>query len=136
MPKTLNPVQDIVDLSGKQTQKAHTVILPLGLNFLNSVRKCAAEFDRKSKRLDILFLKAGVSMTASKLTKGGYEAQVGVNHMSPALLSQLVSPKVLETTSREPGADVRITVASSEAAHVFGPKTGRAQRTCRNAGNA
>ena len=93
------------------------------------MKKCAAEFNQRSDRLDLLFLNAGVSSTAPSLTKEGYEQQFGINHMGHALLTQLLMPKMLSTTRNVNGGakpDVRIVVTSSIGGHVFQPKTGLA----------
>lgn len=107
-------------------EKARIEILQLDLSSFDSVRKCAAEFNRKSDRLDILFLNAGIASTAPTLTKEGFESQFGVNHMGHALLTQLLLPKMLETRRQHPDADLRITVTSSIGAHRFVPQTGLA----------
>ncbi|KAK5122611.1 hypothetical protein LTR85_003874 [Meristemomyces frigidus] len=127
-------------LCARNTTTAHTVvesiretnpeakieILQLDLSSFDSIKECAAEFNAKSDRLDILVLNAGVGVTAPKLTNEGYESQFGINHLGHSLLTQLILPKMLETHRREPGADVRITVTSSMGANRFAPSSGLA----------
>lgn len=48
-------------------------ILELDLGDFNSVKKCADEFLRREKRLDILLLNAGIAFEGADLTKSGYE---------------------------------------------------------------
>lgn len=100
-------------------------ILDLDLASLDSVKKCAAEFNERESRLDLLFLNAGVASTAPAVTREGYEFQFGVNHMGHALLTQLLMPKMLQTRKEDPKADVRIVATASNAAFApFLPKGG------------
>jgi NAD(P)-dependent dehydrogenase (short-subunit alcohol dehydrogenase family) len=99
-----------------QTKYGKIHVLDLDLASLNSVKNCAAEFNAKETRLDLLFLNAGVASTAPALTKEGYEYQFGINHLGHAFLTQLLLPKMMETKRADPKADVRIVVTSSNAA--------------------
>ncbi|KAK9318924.1 hypothetical protein V1517DRAFT_349555 [Lipomyces orientalis] len=100
-------------------------VLDLDLASLDSVKKCAAEFNEKENRLDLLFLNAGVAGTAPALTREGYEFQFGVNHVGHALLTQLLMPKMLQTRGEDPTTDVRIVATASNAAFApFLPKGG------------
>jgi NAD(P)-dependent dehydrogenase (short-subunit alcohol dehydrogenase family) len=102
-------------------------ILNLDLASLDSVKTCAAEFNEKEGRLDLLFLNAGVASTAPAVTREGYEYQFGVNHVGHALLTQLLMPKMLHTKREDPNADVRIIATASNAAFApFLPKGGLA----------
>ena len=57
---------------------------------------------------------AGIMAVPPGATKEGYEIQFGTNHMGHALLTRLLMP-VLQTTTKLPGADVRIVNLTSEA---------------------
>jgi NAD(P)-dependent dehydrogenase (short-subunit alcohol dehydrogenase family) len=113
----------LIDTIHQQHPNANIVPLQLDLSTFDSIKKCAAEFNSKSDRLDLLFLNAGIAGTAPSLTTEGYETQFGVNHVGHALLSQLLMPKLL-ATQKQPGSDVRIMVTSSVGAHQFSPKSG------------
>ncbi|EXJ79272.1 hypothetical protein A1O3_08774 [Capronia epimyces CBS 606.96] len=91
-------------------------VLDLDLASLDSVKKCAADFNQREHRLDLLFLNAGVAGTAPALSPEGYEFQFAVNHMGHALLTQLLLPKMLQTRRSDPKADVRIVATASDAA--------------------
>ncbi|KAL6241306.1 hypothetical protein RBB50_011779 [Rhinocladiella similis] len=107
-------------------------ILDLDLATLDSVKKCAAEFNEKENRLDLLFLNAGVASTAPALTREGYEFQFGVNHLGHALLTQLLMPKMLQTRRDDPKADVRVIATASNAAFApMLPKGGLALNAMR-----
>lgn len=134
----------VVNTIHQQHPDAKIEILELDLSSFDSVKKCAAAFDQKSNRLDILFLNAGIASTAPAKTKEGYENQFGgklllpfqlfcgalttllVNHMGHALLTQLLLPKMLQTAHSSKDADVRIVLTSSVGAMRFSPKNGLA----------
>ena len=82
------------------------------LSSLKSVRACAQEFVKQEKRLDVLFLNAGVMAVPPATTEDGYEIQIGTNHVGHALLTKLLLPTLLKT-AEEPGADVRVVSVSS-----------------------
>ena len=111
------------DLRGRHSSVDFQV-LQLDLSSFDSIKACAAAFFRTGDHLDLLFLNAGVAVIAPALTSEGYEMQFGVNHMGHALLTQLLMPKLLQTSRG--GADVRIVVISSDAANHFLPKSGLA----------
>ena len=118
--------EETVDSIHKQHPKANIEILELDLGSFDSVKKCEAEFNHRSDRLDILILNAGVSATAPTLTKDGFENQFGINHMGHSLLTQLLMPKMLQTVRSGESSDVRIVVLSSIGGHHFQPKGGLA----------
>ena len=116
--------EEVVRSIHEVTPTANIVILPLDLASFDSIRNCADTFNRGSDRLDILFLNAGVCSLPPATTQEGFEFQFGVNHMGHALLTQLLLPKMLQTRSADPDADLRIHVTSSDGATVFRPKAG------------
>lgn len=115
--------QALIDTIHEQHTDVNIVPLQLDLSSFDSIKSCAAEFNSKSDRLDLLFLNAGIAGTAPNLTKEGFETQFGVNHMGHAMLAQLLMPKLL-ATQKQAGADVRIMITSSIAPYTFGPKGG------------
>ncbi|RDW57254.1 hypothetical protein BP5796_12704 [Coleophoma crateriformis] len=102
--------------------KANIKFLEVDLSSLKSVQKAAKTFIAESDRLDILLNNAGLMGVPPGLTADGYEIQFGTNHMGSALLTRLLLP-TLESTTRLPGADVRIVNLSSKL-FKYGPKGG------------
>ena len=71
----------VVSAIHEQHPDAKIDVLELDLSSFDSVKKCAASFNQRSERLDILFLNAGVASTAPATTKEGYEKQFGGTHI-------------------------------------------------------
>jgi NAD(P)-dependent dehydrogenase (short-subunit alcohol dehydrogenase family) len=82
----------------------------LDLADLSSVRSFA---DGYSGALDLLVNNAGVMALPRRLTKDGFEMQLGTNHLGHFALTGLLLPKLLEA----PGARV---VTMSSGAHAIG----------------
>lgn len=68
---------EVVKAIHQEQPDAKVEVLELDLNSFESVRKCAAEFERRSERLDLLFLNAGISTTKAAMTEEGFESQFG-----------------------------------------------------------
>jgi NAD(P)-dependent dehydrogenase (short-subunit alcohol dehydrogenase family) len=85
--------------------------LLLDLSDFASIRQCAAEFNAKYDRLDVLINNAGLNLTERRETKQGFEFVLGVNHVGPFLLTTLLLDKL------KASAPSRI-VCLSSAAHV------------------
>lgn len=64
--------------------------LPVELDNLESVRKLAANFLGRYDRLDVLINNAGVFPPKQRTTVDGFEMQMGVNHLSHFLLTNLL----------------------------------------------
>ncbi|KAF7157768.1 hypothetical protein CNMCM6106_003751 [Aspergillus hiratsukae] len=105
------------------TSSTEIRFLYLDLASFDSVQKCAQKFAAQEQRLDILILNAGIIRVSPATTMEGYEIHFGVNYLGHALLTRLLMPVLLRTTQRQPGADVRIVVVSSEG-HISAPKQG------------
>ncbi|OQN97673.1 hypothetical protein B0A48_16537 [Cryoendolithus antarcticus] len=101
-------------------QHSSVNITPININqaSLKSVRAGAETILAQTSRIDLLYLNAGVAFVTPALTEDGYEEEFGVNHVSHALLTQLLLPTLLKTASA-PQADVRIVALSSDAAKGF-----------------
>ena len=72
-----NTGDQIVKSVHEKHPEAKIEVLELDLNSFDSVEKCAAQFNRRSDRLDILFLNAGIGAAVPGLTKEGYESRFG-----------------------------------------------------------
>jgi NAD(P)-dependent dehydrogenase (short-subunit alcohol dehydrogenase family) len=81
--------------------------LSVDLSDFDSVRNLAAAYLEQHDRLDVLINNAGVFPGKAQITQQGFEMQIGVNHLSHFLLSQLLLPALIET-----GASRVITVSS------------------------
>lgn len=92
---------------GKETLKdilepGRLELIQLKLDSLASVRACAAEFQSKESKLNILINNAGVmAIKERQETEDGFEAQFGTNHLGHFLLFQLLKPQLLVGSSPE-----------------------------------
>ena len=69
---------------------AQVVNLPVDLASLDSVRSLASSFLDRYDRLDVLINNAGIFPAKQKFTEDGFEMQIGVNHLAPFLLTNLL----------------------------------------------
>jgi NAD(P)-dependent dehydrogenase (short-subunit alcohol dehydrogenase family) len=69
-------------------------VLAMDLASLESVRKAAADFERRFDRLDVLINNAAVFSGARKITADGHELQFGTNHLGHFLLTNLLLGKL------------------------------------------
>nr|XP_017014762.2 retinol dehydrogenase 13-like [Drosophila takahashii] len=97
----------------KDTNNQNVFSRELDLNSLDSVRKFVAGFKREQNKLDVLVNNAGIMRCPRRLTKDGFESQLGVNHMGHFLLTNLL----LDVLKKS--APSRIVVLSS-VAHTKG----------------
>jgi NAD(P)-dependent dehydrogenase (short-subunit alcohol dehydrogenase family) len=86
--------------------------LELDLASLASVKKASETVLSENDRLDLLINNAGIMAVPHGLTQDGFEVQFGTNHLGHALLTRQLLP-LMEKTSKEPSADVRIINLSS-----------------------
>ncbi|KAL3465648.1 hypothetical protein BJX64DRAFT_296942 [Aspergillus heterothallicus] len=94
-----------------QSERVH--LLELDLNSLASVRRCAAEFKRKSSTLNILIENAGVMACPEGVTADGFETQLGTNHLAHFLLFYLLQPVLLASST--PSFSSRVVILASSA---------------------
>jgi retinol dehydrogenase-14 len=76
---------------------------------LDDVRRLAREILTRYERLDVLVNNAGLGATRRMTTADGYERQLGVNHLAPFLLTNLLLDRL------EKSAPARIVTVSSMA---------------------
>lgn len=72
--------------------------MQLDLASLDSVREFSRTFHELENRLDILINNAGVFNIPKKLTKDGFELQMGVNHLGHFLLTNLLLDLLKKST--------------------------------------
>ena len=88
-------------------------VMKLDLADLDSVRDFAVQFNKSYNRLDVLLNNAGIMMSPYFVTKDGFEAQLGTNHLGHFALTGLLMDLLLST----PGSRV---VNVSSGAHKRG----------------
>ncbi|OBZ73345.1 WW domain-containing oxidoreductase [Grifola frondosa] len=86
-------------------------VAPIDLSSFDSVRAFADGFG--DGKLDCLLLNAGVSMRVYSATKDGWESTIQVNYLSNALLSILLLPNLIKSSTPEVAS--RIVFVSSYA---------------------
>jgi NAD(P)-dependent dehydrogenase (short-subunit alcohol dehydrogenase family) len=79
---------------------------------LESIREASAEILRRFDRLDILVNNAGLIGLQRTTTQDGFETTIGVNHLGPFLLTNLLLDRIVQS------APARIVNVSSEG-HRF-----------------
>ncbi|MCB2208252.1 MAG: SDR family NAD(P)-dependent oxidoreductase [Bacteroidetes bacterium] len=78
--------------------KGKISVMQLDLSDLNSIRKFSAKFHENYKQLDVLLNNAGIMTTPYFLTKDGFEAQMGTNHLGHFALTGLLFDLLKKTT--------------------------------------
>ncbi len=91
-----------------QTSSDQLNLLSLDLGDLASVRQCGAGFLALGEPLHVLINNAGIGGTRG-LTKDGFEAQFGVNHLGHFALTQILLPRLRESEN------ARIVTVASDA---------------------
>ena len=108
-----NKGREALDRIRREAPAASVELLPLDLASLDSVRSCAADFQAKHQRLDLLINNAGVMVPPRSQTAEGLELQIGVNYFGHFALTGLLIDTLLAT----PGARI---VTLSSLAHRQG----------------
>ena len=93
---------------------ANLTFFKCDISSLASVQECARLLTSQTTRLDILMLNAGIMATPPSISADGYEIQFATNQLGHSLLVKLLLP-VLQSTSKLPGADVRVINMTSVA---------------------
>ena len=96
-----------LDQIRRESRNATVELMQLDLSDLESVRRFADEFRQKHQQLDVLLNNAGMTAMAREVTKQGFEAHWGTNHLGPFALTAHLLPVLLKT----PQARI-VTVAS------------------------
>ncbi|KIX10293.1 uncharacterized protein Z518_01375 [Rhinocladiella mackenziei CBS 650.93] len=104
----------IASIKAQSSQEVDIEYLPLDLASLPSVRRAADQVIRRSDRLDILILNAGIMAVPPGKTASGQDIQMGTNLVGHFLLTKLLLP-TLQKTAEESDSDVRVVSVSSEA---------------------
>lgn len=117
--RTAEKSQAAIDEIRRVAPRVDTRFLKLDLSDFESVKAAARTFLASSSRLDSLILNAGRMGGTPAVSPQGYEITLATNHMGHALLTKLLTPRLLETC-KLPGADVRV-VSLSSRGHTIGP---------------
>jgi NAD(P)-dependent dehydrogenase (short-subunit alcohol dehydrogenase family) len=72
-------------------------VVALDLAALESVRECATTIRDQHHGLDLLICNAGVMAPPRRLTKDGFESQIGTNHLGHFALTGLLLDRLLAT---------------------------------------
>jgi len=97
----------------KASPNGKITVIQLDLMDLTSVKNFTDDFRKKYNRLDVLLNNAGIMTTPYFLTKNGFEAQMGTNHLGHFALTGLL----IDVIKKTPGSRV---VNVSSAAHKQG----------------
>lgn len=86
---------------------------------LQGIKASATEFLQKEKRLDVLWLNAGImTPPAGTITTQGYEVQLGTNVLGHFLFTKILTPILISTAKIAPTGTVRVVFVSSSAHHM------------------
>jgi NAD(P)-dependent dehydrogenase (short-subunit alcohol dehydrogenase family) len=108
-------VTSIIRSSGAKPE--NFTVLKLDLNSFAGVRSFVDEYKKTKLGLNILILNAGIFFTPHKVTADGFEEVLQVNHLSQFLLTNLLLPIIIASSSK--AFPSRIVTVSS-VAHQFG----------------
>lgn len=104
----------------KLVESGQLELLELKLDSLDSVRHCAAEFQKRESKLNILINNAGImAVPQLEFTEDGFESQLGTNHLGHFLLFQLLKPQLLVGST--PNFHSRIVAVSSTGHQIAAP---------------
>lgn len=107
--RNLDKGQAALDEIQRATKSTALHVMALDLASQASIRAFARAVEERFDRLDVLVNNAGLITRRRQLTADGLEAQLGVNHLGPFLLTRLLLPLL------ERSAPSRVVVVSSGA---------------------
>ena len=81
----------------KESGNRQVEVMRLDLASLSSVRAFTDQFIGKYPRLDVLINNAGIFSLRREETEDGFEKTMGVNYLSPFLLTNLLLPLIVQT---------------------------------------
>lgn len=80
-----------------EISNADIEVMVLDLEDLKSVRSFAEKFEKNYPKLDVLINNAGIMMPPYRLTKDGFESQMGTNHLGHFALTALLLDRLKST---------------------------------------
>jgi retinol dehydrogenase-13 len=83
----------------QRSRNEDVIFIQLDLASLDSVRAAAELILQREPRIDILINNAGVSLPTYERTRDGFEAHFGVNHLGHFLFTNLLLPRIKESSS-------------------------------------
>lgn len=113
MPK----LNKVVDNDGAIHDAPRPQILELHLESLESVKKAAEEFKKRSPTLNILIANAGIMGCPYSEIEDGFERQLATNHLTHFLLFHRLKPLLLPSAASS-GSASRVIIVGS-AGHRF-----------------
>lgn len=93
-------------------------LIQLLLDSLSSVRTAAESFLAQSSRLDILINNAGIMAAPQSLTEDGFDSQLGINHLGHFLLTSLLLPALVASSTPTCASRVVNLSSAGHSAHA------------------
>jgi NAD(P)-dependent dehydrogenase (short-subunit alcohol dehydrogenase family) len=95
--RSLPKIQPTIDAIHAINPSITTKFIPINLDSLSSVRAAATAIlnDDSIPKLDVVINNAAIMACPHGLTTDGFEVQLGTNHLSHFLLTNLLMPKIL-----------------------------------------
>lgn len=111
--------QALVDELKASTGNQNIELIVGDLAVQADIRRVAAEFLSRHKRLHVLLNNAGAMFTSRQLTKDGHEMTFALNHLGYFLLTELLLPILKETATADDNdsKEARIVNVASNAHH-------------------
>ncbi|XP_074600922.1 retinol dehydrogenase 14-like [Brevipalpus obovatus] len=104
--------QEVADQirEGSSSGPGSITLKTMDLSSLRSVRKSAEDILQCSPKINVIINNAAVMQAPFKMTEDGFENHIAVNHLSHALLTNLMLPKLAQScTQEDPGRIVFVT---------------------------
>ena len=109
----------LADIRQTSQGKGRLRTIEMELSSLASVRAAAASFLQQSTALHILINNAGIMAVPHSLTEDGHESQFAINHLAHFLLTSLLLPTLLHSST--PSAASRVINVSSSSHRFAAP---------------